>query len=47
MVIIQTSIKMITTKMQELLTNNAFPTSGTEPTNMLQRNVGTNIKTSE
>jgi hypothetical protein len=35
---------MITTKMQELLTNNVFPTSGTEPTNKLQRNVGTNIK---
>jgi hypothetical protein len=41
---IQASIKMITTKMQEFLTNNVFPTSGTEPTNMFQRNVGTNMK---
>jgi hypothetical protein len=30
--------------MQEFLTNNVFPTSGTEPTNMFQRNVRTNIK---
>jgi hypothetical protein len=35
---------MITTNMQEFLTNNVFPTSGTEPTNVFQRNVGTNIK---
>jgi hypothetical protein len=41
---IQASIKIITTKMQEFLTNNVFPTSGTEPTNMFQRNVGTNMK---
>lgn len=41
---IQASVKMITTKMQEFLTNNVFPTSGTEPTNRFQRNVGTNMK---
>lgn len=41
---IQASIKMITTKMQEFLTSNVFPISGTEPTNMSQRNDGSNIK---